>query len=121
MHFFFLILVGCFVIAGAIGYWFWTRWLHTATVTVENGSIKFTETPLFANGSTTTIPCDALDEVRVDQRTLSLVKGPSRHRATGASSDQWKFWVAGGLGNNAEAEWIADRIRDAARQQTASA
>lgn len=125
-----LIPIGCFGIAGASGYWFWTRWLHTATVTVENGSIKLTETPLFANGSTTTIPCEVLDDVQVEQThgrnskrvyALSLAKPLYQYDATGPRADQREIWVAGGLDNKAEADWISDRIRDAVRQQTASA
>ena len=125
-----LIPIGCFGIAGASGYWFWTRWLHTATVTVENGSIKFTETPLFATGNTTTIPCDALDDVQVEQThgrnskrvyALSLTKPLYQQKATGPRSDQREIWVAGGLTNKAEADWIADRILQSAEEQASPA
>jgi hypothetical protein len=122
------IVVACFVVAGASGYWYWKRWLHTATVAVENGSIELTNTPFFTNGSTTTIPCDALDDVQVEQThesnsepvyALSLVQNPSR--STGPRSNQRNVWVAGGLDNKAEADWIADCIQEAAGQQATSA
>jgi hypothetical protein len=99
--------------------WLWTWRLHTTTVTVENGAVTFTETPLYASGSTTTIPGEALDEVKVEQGALSLVQESSR--STGPRSDQREIWVAGDLDNEAEAEWVADRIRQAAEQQAAPA
>ncbi len=120
------IVIACFAVIGAILYWMWTRWLHTATVVVENGAVTLINTPLFANGSTTTIPCEALDDVHVEVKTrnesslysLSLVQDPSR--STGARSDQKEIWVAGELSNGAEADWIADRIQKAAEQQASS-
>ena len=111
--------VPSFAVAVPFFYWLWTRWLHTATVTVENGSVKLTNTPLFASGSTTTIPGEALDDVKVEQGTLSLVQDPSR--STGPRSHKQEIWVAGDLDNETKAEWIADRIRQAVEQQTAPA
>lgn len=114
-------VVACFAVMGGSGYWFWKRWLHTATVTVENGTVKLTNTPFFTSGSTTTIPCESLDDVQVTQThesnsdpvyALSLMQTPSR--STGPRSDQREVWVAGGLDNKAEADWIADRILEAA-------
>ena len=133
-----LIFIAGFVVAGASSYWYWMRWLHTATVTVENGAVELTNTPFFTNGSTTTIPCEALDEVRVEKTyraqksrdplgysspmyALSLVKPPSRYRSTGPRSDQREIWVAGGLTNKAEADWIADRILQSAEEQASTA
>ena len=115
---------GCFVMAVFFVYWYWSRWLHTATVAVENGAVKLTETRLFASGRTTSIPCEALDNVKVEQTenesySLSLVQAPSR--STGPRSHNQEIWVAGGLDNKAEAEWFADRIRQAAEQQAAPA
>ena len=124
-----LFAITCFGIAGAGGYWLWTRWLHTATVAVENGAVKLTETRLFASGSTTTIPCEAIDDVRVELQgekhssrptySLSLVQAPSR--STGSRSNQREICFAGNLDDKAVAEWIANRIRDGVKQQASPA
>jgi hypothetical protein len=113
------IAVPSFAVAVLFFIWLWTRWLHTATVTVENGSVKLTNTPLFASGSTTTIPGEALDDVKVEQGSLSLVQAPSR--STGPHSHQRDIWVAGDLSNKAEADWIAEHIREAAERSASHA
>ena len=122
------IAVPSFVVAVLFFYWLWTRWLHTATVTVENGAVMLTETPLFASGSTTTIPCEALDDVQFEQThtssseplyALSLVQDSSW--STGRRSHKQEIWVAGDLDNRRDVAWIADHIREAAERSASHA
>lgn len=113
-------------VAAAGFYWVWTRWLHTATVAVENGSVTLANTTFLTNETAAQIPCGALEDVQVAQShtknseavySLSLVQDPSR--STGDRSDQRTIWVAGSLPSKEEADWIASRIRDAAEHQAA--
>lgn len=126
-------VIACFAVAGAGFYWLWTRWLHTATVTVENGAVALTNTPFLASGTTTRIPCDALTDVQVkeslfgDDTSYKLQLAQSSDAATGQPAatgpyaEKKRIWVAGALPNRAEAKWLADSILDAAQQQASSA
>ena len=98
----------------------WTTLTHAASLQVANGTIKLKKGPYFLNSAPTRYHPANLDEVKV--------------KATGGSGDQSFYTlmlmrrgsdtpilVAGGLADKAEAEWIADQVRQAIDQQTASA
>jgi hypothetical protein len=70
---------------------------------------------------------EALEDVRGKQThesnsepvdALPLVQAPVR--STGPRSDQWTVWGAGSLENEAEADWIAGRIWEAAEKSTSA-
>jgi hypothetical protein len=98
----------------------WTTLTHASSIQVANGTIKLKKGPYFLNSSPTQYHPANLNEVRVKATggsggqsfyTLMLMKKRS----------DTPILVAGGLADKAEAEWIADQVRQAINQQTAAA
>lgn len=95
---------------------------HTTTVRVANGDIEVQKGPFFLNPTPTQFPCHALDDARIQATARSENHSfYSLSLITDGADAKDKISVAEMLANKEEAEWIADRIRQAAQLQRAEA
>lgn len=102
------------LVAAAAGYGAWRYWTFASTVTVRDGSVEVWHGAA-GRRSTTVLPCEAVEAVRVGPRSdgrfdVRLVpRGGGEH-----------VRAARGIGEREEAGWIAGRIEEAAARQSGS-
>jgi hypothetical protein len=118
-----LLIGGLFTVAG--GFLLrtaWTMLTHTTTVRVADGEVEVQKGPFFLDPTPTQFPCHALDDTQIKAArrsgnhsfySLSLI--------TDGADSKDEIPVVGTLANKEEADWIADRIRQAAQQRRAGA
>lgn len=94
----------------------WTMLTHTTTVRVAGGEVEVQKGPFFLDPTPVQFPCHALDDTQIEAAmhvgthsfySLSLV--------TDGADSKDEIPVTGTLANKEEADWIADRIRQAAQ------
>jgi len=104
----------------------WKAFTHDTRLRVANGQIEVQKGAFFLDPTPMQISCDALADVKVrggDYDVPADVKvwgGDDRYLVLKKQGTAGFIPVAPGLRNEDEAQWIADRIQEAARQQASA-